>query len=132
MKFCVECGYKLSNDSKFCPKCGKKQPELYDEEVSDVKEDKNEIVQNDEEKVTLSYSNEENKGGVASLVLGILSIVFVLLLITSPIGLIFGIIGLLVSKDGKYKTLNAIGIIIFLVEAILILMIAIILLILLA
>ena len=129
MKYCVECGYKLEDDAKFCPSCGKKQPFL--DEIKSIDDNKdnqseyNEVVGlNDGSDITTSLmNNKENNNGKASLVLGILSIVFSLLLISSPIGLILGIIGLLVSKNGKYKSLNAIGIIIFLVIAIILLIV---------
>lgn len=136
MKFCVECGRKLEDDTKFCPSCGKKQPSLEEDNLFDnnenninnnenedikeeINEENNDVILNNNT-ITIEEYNDENKGK-ASLVLGILSIIFSLLLVSSPIGLILGIIGLLTFKNGRYKSLNAIGIIIFLVEAIILL-----------
>ncbi len=110
MKYCVFCGKKINDDNLFCPYCGNKQPEL--KEISE----QNEVI------------SEKKKESKTSLVLGILSIIFTLSLGLSFIGAILGMIGLLKSKNGEYKTLNAIGIIVFIVEALIGLIITIILL----
>ena len=106
--FCGYCGKELKDNVKFCPNCGHENP-FYKEELviggeakEEVKEETTPVTQ-EENKVELK---EEEKEGVAPLVLGILSIYFSQI---PFLGLILAIIGLTIDKTKKYKVLNIIG-----------------------
>jgi hypothetical protein len=88
MKFCSHCGSEVADDAVVCPKCGCQVGEM---------------------KVTTPNSAPSESR--APQVLGILSVVFGAL--GGWLGLLFGIIGLAVDKDKKYKNLNITGMCLF-------------------
>ena len=93
MKYCEECGQKLSKNEKFCPQCGKKQSE----EAVVV----NKTVKKEEEKKVKSSADGL---GTASMVIGIISLIFsfIFTIFLFPIylvGLILGIVSK--AKHGK-------------------------------
>lgn len=93
MKYCSHCGAQVDDDAVICPKCGCQVGALAEAKPQ-----------------TTAPVQTESK---APQVLGILSIVFGAL--GGWLGLICGIIGLAIDKEKKYKTLNVIGICLFVV-----------------
>ena len=56
-KECVNCGEHIALDAKFCPKCGKEQPEIKEEPAKEVEV----IDENQESEVVEENNSEENK-----------------------------------------------------------------------
>lgn len=90
-KICIKCGAELEDDAIFCDECGEKQI-IEQPKVEQIQE-------NQQKKINISVDvNEKQKHsgfGIASLILGILSIITLGgLFIPEILGIIFGIIGI--------------------------------------
>lgn len=94
MKFCEYCGEKVLKNDKFCSKCGKEQGKTVKSNTVPAK----------------SVPENTNEGmGVASMILGIISLVFsfIINIFVIPVAIIGLILGI-VNKAGKGKRVSGI------------------------
>ncbi len=91
--YCNNCGKNLTGNEKYCPECGKRQ----DTEV---------ISAND----NVTYKSTENYRS-ASIALGIISVVGVVLVIFAPVSFILSIIGLVLAIKSHRNNENIPGLI---------------------
>ena len=99
--YCDNCGTRLTGNENYCFNCGKMV-----NKVSNSNVDKVNIS-------TVNNSNNLNTGTkTASIVLGIISLVGILLFIFSPISLILSLIGLILGIKANRVSDNVAGIVI--------------------
>ena len=89
--YCINCGNKIDGNDRYCIRCGNSL---------NIDYNKNENIVNKK-----SYSGKK----IASIILGILSIGFSMLVIFAPIGLVLSIIGLILSFIVIKNEKNVIG-----------------------
>lgn len=75
MKFCTNCGYKMTDDANFCPKCGTKQNSLEPEKTSpSIDESKgNTAVSSDEGQLQSELSANVDRGSTTKNLVGMAS-----------------------------------------------------------
>ena len=103
-KICVKCGAELEDAALFCDECGEKQ---FIQNELDQTRANNQFSINQE---VHTNSKKQSGFGIASLVLGIVSVISLgILIIPQILGIIFGIIG--VCDKSKKRSLALAGLI---------------------
>ena len=91
--YCSKCGQKFNKEDKYCINCGNPRENTANVTINSVTD-----------------KSAKNKR-TASIILGIISIVGVFFIYTSPISLILAIIGLVIGVKANKKVKNIAGII---------------------
>lgn len=92
MFYCTRCGFKIEDNNNFCTSCG-------------MNLNKNNVYNSGS---SVEYKNSDKN---ASIILGIISLVGCFLIITVPVSLVLGIIGLILSVKSNKMVGNVIGIV---------------------
>lgn len=109
-KNCIKCGAKLDDDALFCDECGAEQKV---EEIN-IKADQETKSEKNANQINMSHNNINNQVqninssemhnsgiGIASLILGIVSVVTLgIFIVPEILGLVFGILAI---SNKKYK-----------------------------
>ena len=96
--YCINCGNKIDSNDSYCTKCGNKLNIDNSKNIDSSVDNK-------------SYSGKK----IASIILGVLSIGFSMLIIFAPISLILSVIGLILSFVVIKNEKNVIGIVLNLI-----------------
>ncbi|MCH3909741.1 MAG: zinc ribbon domain-containing protein [Bacilli bacterium] len=98
--FCLNCGKEISDEVSYCPYCGAKVKKEAPKEEGHITPEVVEV--NDNSKDAPKHSSAWTFG-LVSIILGALSM--------GELGLIFGIIGLIKSKEKVERAMNIVGIV---------------------
>lgn len=103
--FCNKCGNKIDEGSKFCPNCGNNMDNGFTQQYVNLNNNQSNNVDVQQNNVN-NENKSDDKLGLASLIIGIVA--FVIVLLGKSFGFILGIVGLILgiiskNKDNKKK-----------------------------
>lgn len=119
-KKCIKCGAELEENAVFCDECGMKQDAQIVTDTLSNANSTGQMVNNEKKEQSIQAMKNKNSGfGIASFVLGIVSIcTFGSLFIPEILGILFGILAL--CEKSKKHNLAVAGLVLSLISVVIV------------